>query len=513
MALMHCAKGRILFLGSALLAVVVMSHHRAGAADETPKAVSKSIAQFTSEGFVKTPGLLTVYRKRADDTWYLQIPEAPTDMIYVASILSGVGANDLELDGASLDRGTTGPSRLVSFRRVGNRVLLVERNGNYMSRTLAESVPSTLNGAFADAVLWGFDIKAFGSGQILIDATQFLNRDPLGVARALKAAKLGDYEYDSKRSGIEEGGLHNSSDSTDIDIISTFGTEKAIENPFLSGVVADEHAITIRERHSFVRLPSSGYAPRQYDPRSGFFETTYRDISAKPHEPLEQRLIWRHRLQKVQPGPAPSDAQKPIVYYVDPSVPVEYRSAVIEGASWWNEAFEAAGYKNALQVKMLTETSGVDPLAIGVNIITWTPRSSRGWSYGTVITDPRTGEILKATVRLDGMRLRYDRKLLEGLTLPFEGQSSREAEIDVVLMQRLRNLVAHEVGHTLGLRHQFVGSAQFDTSVMDYPFPKLDLDGPAGIKIAGAYGTSLRSNMAMAPTLMAQMMPMRLIHF
>jgi hypothetical protein len=188
---------------------------------------------------------------------------------------------------------------------------------------------------------------------------------------------------------------------------------------------------------------------------------------------LRQSYILRRQLIKKDPSASISEPEHPLVFYIDPSVPVELRPFVTEAVLWWNTAFEAAGFRNALEVRELP--GDVDPLSIGVNVITWVARTTRGFSWTNFVVDPRTGQILKTLICLDGMRLRADRLLFDALTAPYTDHPDL-ADRDAALRQRFKLLVAHEVGHTLGLRHQYIGSAQGNSSVMDYPFPNITLD-------------------------------------
>ena len=216
---------------------------------------------------------------------------------------------------------------------------------------------------------------------------------------------------------------------------------------------------------------------------------SYADYATPIQDPLVKRFIIRHRLRKKDPTAPLSDPVQPIVYYVDRGAPEPIRSALIEGASWWSQAFVAAGYKNAFQVKELPE--GVDPMDVRYNVIEWVHRSTRGWSYGTSIIDPRTGEIIKGHVSLGSLRVRQDFLIAQGLVEAYANGATPDPRLLELSLARLRQLAAHEVGHTLGLQHNFAASTQNRASVMDYPPPLVSIDSKGNIDLSQAYATGI----------------------
>ena len=249
-------------------------------------------------------------------------------------------------------------------------------------------------------------------------------------------------------------------------------------------VTPDPESLSVHLHHSFVALPDDNYTPREYHPYSGYWKFSYFDYSTPISEPTEQRFITRHRLNKKTPHAAMSEAVEPIVYYLDPGIPEPVMTALKEGASWWNQAYEAAGYKDAFQVKVLPE--GADPMDVRYNVINWVHRATRGWSYGSSVVDPRTGEIIKGHVTLGSLRVRQDYLIALGLTSPFKDGNVDTTVQQEMALDRIRQLSAHEVGHTLGIAHNFAASENNRASVMDYPHPKISIKN-GKISLEGAY--------------------------
>ena len=342
--------------------------------------------------------------------------------------------------------------------------------------------------------LWGFDIAAEQDGSLLIDLTDFAQRDSLGLSALLEQAGEGSYALDAQRSVINMPRSKAFPDNTEVDALVTFVGHP--EGNILRTVAPDAGAITLHLHHSFVRLPDDGYTPLPYDPRVGFIDggegDLFYDYAAPLGEPVKRGYARRHRLEKKHPDREMSEAVEPIVYYVDSGVPEPIRSALVEGASWWNQAFEAAGFIDGFQVKILPD--GVDPMDVRYNVIQWVHRSTRGWSYGMSVRDPRTQEIIKGHVSLGSLRVRQDYLLAEGLLAPYkDGVDEAEAakEIEAFALARIRQLSAHEVGHTIGLEHNFAASADDRASVMDYPHPYVTLTEDNEVDISDAYAVGI----------------------
>ncbi|MBW4027051.1 MAG: DUF5117 domain-containing protein [Acidobacteria bacterium] len=416
---------------------------------------------------------------------YLEIGSFSKDFLLLDSLPYGVGSNDL-----GLDRGQLGRSHVVHFYRSGPHVLLIEKNLAYRSSSSEPEEQLDVQQSFAQSVLWGFKVEAEDNDKVLVDATDFFLHDSHGVAERLVQARQGAYKLDPTRSTIAMEATKNFPLNTEVDSILTFTADGPMRGKLVASVTPDPHAVTVHEHTSLIQLPDDGYQPRAFDPRAGYFDIQYRDYSAPLGAPMDVHLITRHWLQKKDPGAALSEPVKPIIYYVDRGAPEPIRSALVEGANWWNQAFEAAGFKNAFQVKVLPE--GADPMDIRYNMIQWVHRSTRGWSYGDSVIDPRTGEIIKGQVTLGSLRARQDYLIAEALLSPYQKGKPISSAMKELVLARIRQLAAHETGHTLGLAHNFAASSiAAGTSVMDYPHPWITLDSNGRPDLSHAYTTGI----------------------
>jgi hypothetical protein len=468
-------------LASSLLGVTPLLA-QATTAPGAPAAAGLATIAARTAGMVKRDGFFPLYWDERTGKLFLEIPQMDADFIFYTSLPWGVGSNDI-----GLDRNQLGRERLVSFTRSGPRVLLIEKNMNFRGVTTDAREARGVEESFARSALFGFTVEAQEGGRVLVDATDFVVRDAHDAAGNLRRSQQGTYAVDRQRSAVYMQNTKAFPRNTEIEVTLTL----AGSNPgrYVRDVTPNPEAITIRERISLVALPEPGFRMRASDPRSAFNGISYQDYSQPLSGQLVQRFASRHRLVKKTPGAAPSEPVKPIVYYVDNTAPEPIRTALVEGTRWWNQAFEAAGFINGFRVEVLPDS--IDPLDIRYNVIEYAHRATRGWSYGGGVTDPRTGELMKGHVILGSLRARQDYLIGEGLDQPYANGTEKADRVEQMVLARIRQLAAHEVGHTLGIAHNYVSSAQKNASVMDYPHPMIGLTPSGDIDITRAYESGI----------------------
>lgn len=459
-------------------------------------------------GMRKLDGYFPIYWDERTGSLFLEIPRFNAEFLYTTGLAAGLGSNDI-----GLDRGREGGGRLVSFERVGPKIFLVQPQESFRSSSSNPAERRSVEDSFAKSILWGFTVAAETNGRVLVDATDFFVRDGEGAGNSLRP---GPYRVDRTRSAVSMERTKAFPKNTEIEVTLTFTNEAGgggrgggggpaggppaigavaagggggrgggLFSGSVASVTPSADAVTLREHYSLVELPDGNYTPREDDPRAGYGGLTYVDYSTPIGEPMTKRFVRRHRLVKKDPNAEMSEAVKPIEYWVDPGAPEDVKKALVEGASWWNQAFEAAGFRNAFKVAVLPD--GADPMDIRYNMINWVHRSTRGWSTGGSVSDPRTGEIIKGTVTLGSLRDRQDYLIFEGLLSPYLLGNERPEILYQTALSRIRQLAAHEVGHTLGLGHNYYDSTKGLISVMDYPHPLEKLNADGTIDLSHAY--------------------------
>ena len=449
------------------------------------------LVSFTAQGFAqffkddknvtKYEGYFTFYYDESKDKVYIEVDKLDTEFLYVNSLSEGIGSNDI-----GLDRGQLGNERVVKFKKAGNKLLLIQPNQDYRAITDNIEEKKSVEQAFAKSVLHGFKIEKTEGNTYLLDASGFFMRDAHGVIGRLRGNGQGSYSLDQSKSAFNLERTKAFPKNVEFDVMLTFkGSPKGYN---IRSVTPTSSLVTVHQHHSFVELPDDNYKPRTYDPRSGSFSMSYLDYATPVNQSIEKKFIYRHRLEKKNPNAAVSEAKEPIIYYLDRGTPEPVRSALLDGARWWNQAFESIGYKDAFQVKMLPE--GADPLDVRYNVIQWVHRSTRGWSYGSSVSDPRTGEIIKGHVSLGSLRIRQDFMIAQALQAPYANNDTDDQFALEMALARIRQLSAHEVGHTLGFAHNFAASTKGRASVMDYPHPTLSLKN-GKVDFSNAYDTKI----------------------
>lgn len=423
-----------------------------------------------------------------DGAFVITLPKADADgvslrLIHSAGLTAGLGSNPV-----GLDRGYADSGRVIAFRRVGAKVVIEQENWTYRASADNALEKASVRQSFARSFLWAGEIADQNAGgAYTVDISSFLKSDVLNLEGVLDGAGQGAYSIDEARSFVDAGSLLGFPDNVEIDVFVTLSAEKAGSE--VAATAADGRSFTLTVHHSFVRLPDDGYKPRAFDPRAAAIDAPFYDFSAPLDAPLLKKYALRFRLERRDPNARSGPVKKPIVFYVDPGAPEAVRKALIDGASWWADAFRAAGFENAYRVELLPE--GAHPRDVRYNVIQWVHRQTRGWSYGGSVFDPRTGEILKANVVLGSQRVRQDRMIFEGLAGAAKSGTGAADDPVELSLARIRQLSAHEVGHTLGFAHNFAASANDRASVMDYPAPLVRPTAEGGLDFSGAYDAGI----------------------
>lgn len=446
-------------------------------------AISQTFAQSFDDKKLQTfNGYFDFFYEESNDKIYLEVKDLDKEFLYVSSLSSGIGSNDI-----GLDRGQLGSERVVKFKKAGNKLLLIQPNQDYRAITDNTLERQSIEQAFAKSVLYGFKVVEKRDSGYIIDMTDFLLQDTHGVANTLRRSGEGSYSVDKSKSAMNLDRTKAFPKNVEFDALITLKGNPTGRN--LRSVTPTASLVTVTQHHSFIELPDNNYKPREFDVRSGAISMSYMDYATPVQEQIRKRFIIRHRLEKKNPNAARSEAVEPIIYYLDNGTPEPIRSALLDGARWWNQAYEAAGFINAFQVKILP--ADADPMDCRYNVIQWVHRSTRGWSYGGSVVDPRTGEIIKGHVSLGSLRVRQDFLIAQALlNKPFAERDDNYQPMLEMALARIRQLSAHEVGHTIGFAHNFAASTNNRASVMDYPHPTITLKN-GQVDLSNAYAVGI----------------------
>ncbi len=468
-------KSFVLLTSLLLLSIVTQAH-----------AALKSIDDFTKD-MNRFPGYFTFFYDENSGNLYLKLDKLAQPFLLQQSLPNGLGSNDI-----GLDRGQMGETRYVQFEKMGNKVMLRQLNTYYRANTSNKAEQQSIKEAFASSILHGFKVSAQNADSVLIDYTPYLLSDVHGVSRTLSKRKQGSYSVDKSRSAVFMARSKSFAKNTELEAVLTFKGSKPGKH--VRQISADPYSISLNLHHSLIELPDDNYQPRKFHPQSGYWSIEHKDYAAPLGESMFVRYIPRHRLIKKDPGAKISEPVEPITYYLDPGVPEPVKTALLDGARWWDDAFIAAGFKNAYVVKILPEHA--DPMDIRYNVIQWVHRATRGWSYGSSVIDPRTGEIIKGHVTLGSLRVRQDILLAESLAAPYKtgnelSEDPVRAQLHKMALDRIRQLSAHEVGHTLGIAHNFSSSIKDRASVMDYPHPLISFNENGSLNTQAGYAAGM----------------------
>jgi hypothetical protein len=444
-------------------------------ATSTPATAPAATIAARTVGFERRDGFVPLYLDAKQGRLYAELSRESTRALFWVSLASGFGSNPV-----GLDRGASGARQVVRFDRDGDRVQMVFENTTFRTSLDDAAHRRSVEESFPSSTVAALPVLAEEGNRTLVDLTEVAYRDWNDVAGAMARLNQGSYTVARDRSSIDRAHTRSYPTNSEIDVALTFATT-ARPGAIASRIAPDARAFTLRQHLSLLPLPD-GYRPREHDPRIGYYGVTFKDYGQPLQRALEQRWIARHRLERVDPSDPRSPIRNPIVYYVDPGIPEPVRQATLDGVRFWTEAFDRAGLPGAFRVELLP--AGADPLDARYNVVQWENRNERGWSVGGSLGDPRTGQILKGMARMDSHRARTDYNIYAALM----GADAAAADTAFILA-RVRQVSAHEVGHTLGLQHNYIASTHERSSVMDYPAPRVRLGAAGDVDLASAYGS------------------------
>ena len=401
--------------------------------------------------------------------------------IYLTQLETGLGSAQV-----LLDKATPGRSRILVFRRVGKKVAAEIENPKFIARAGSADEQSGVRQAFATSTIWMGDVlDTRPDGGFTVDLASFLARDDFDVPRIMKNGGGGDFKFAPELSAADPAFVKLFPRNAEFAAKLTFRSDEPSGD--VANIIPDSRTMTLTLRHSLIALPEPGYVPR-HDPFGYSIGEQQVDFSAPLGSALVSDLATRFRREKIDPSAPRSPVKKAIVFYIDRGAPEPIRTALREGVSWWNAAFDGAGFVDAFRAEILP--AGADPLDVRYNMVNWINRATRGWSYGQPIDDPRTGEIIKGSVLLGSLRARQDMMIFQALVGAGLTGTGEPNDPITATLARIRQLGAHEVGHAIGLQHNFAASTQGRYSVMDYPAPRVLLENGAP-SLKDAYGAGV----------------------
>ncbi|TVR59642.1 MAG: DUF5117 domain-containing protein [Gemmatimonadales bacterium] len=404
------------------------------------------------------------------------------DFLYMNTLATGLGAN-----APLMDRGQVGIEAVVRLERRGNRVLMMRDNWNVRAEGGSDALLRSARESFPTSVVATFPIDSEDGGTVTVDASSFFMSDVFGVASRLRSAGQGSFQVSRDRSWIDEESSGAFPRNTEIRAVLTFTGDQP--GAALRMVAPDGSSITMEQHHSLVALPDpQGFRPRLRDGRSSIFSVNFMDFAQGIDGDYRSGFAARWRLIPSDPAAYLRgelvEPVEPLVFHMDPGIPEPYRTAFIEGGMWWNEILESAGFRNAFHIRDLPE--GANPMDARYNMVYWVHRVGPGPSVGPSFRDPRTGEILKTVVRMDSHRSLVNYNIWRGM-LPAAGPEGLNVSAEEFTMARRRQHTAHEIGHTIGIAHNFLAGTQGRSTVMDYPAPLVDLDADGRPDLSEAY--------------------------